>query len=271
MKKIIFALLTLALCIPVSCVKDEIYEGPASISDVKFAPEAVTPKDDVTVSATITDLRDVTSATIKYFTNIGGSASSITMTKSSGDTYVGVIPRQADQTEVSFTILATNTLGFTAESPVKSYKVAAVVIDYSGLRLNELNGNDKFIELYNNGKTDIPLEGVFIQKDGETNWTCDDRTLAPGAFLLLYSEDVVADHPEIPAELIFHSGLSAKKAVRVQLFNPAGSSLDDFNLVTCVKKADASYSRNNDGVWHHAEATPGKANVQGADPVEGLE
>ncbi|HNR28666.1 MAG: lamin tail domain-containing protein [Bacteroidales bacterium] len=272
MKKILFAALLLVAGFTTSCVKDDLYDGPASISNLKFNPEAVTPKDAVTVTATITDLRSVSSAVLKYSIG-GGSAQSVNMT-ASGDVYSGIIPAQADKAVVTFHVEAVNEKGYIAKSADKSYTVAAVVVDYSGLYLNELNGNDKFMELQNRGTKDIPLEGVYICKDSENDspvWVCDDRTLAPGQFLLLYSEDVQSTHPEQPEALIFHSGLSAKKNVRIQLFNPAGSSIDDFNLTAIAKTAPASYSRNTDKKWAYAPATPGAANQESTDYVTGLQ
>ena len=269
MKKIFITLLAVAALFTTSCVEDYLYEGPATISNLAFTPSSVTPADAVTVSATITDLRSITSAVIKYKVN-GGSVQSIDMTNS-GSLYTGTIPKQADKAVVTFTVEAKNELNYTAVSAEKSYTIAAVVIDYSGLILNELNGNSKFIELYNKGTKDIPLEGIYIEKDGETNWTCDVRTLAPGGYLLLWSLDVVADHGDHDSQLFFDSGLSAKKNVRIQLFNPAGASIDDFNLTAISKTAAASYSRNIDSKWYHAEATPGTQNVAGTELVEGLE
>ena len=134
---------------------------------------------------------------------------------------------------------------------------------YAGLVLNEINGNDKFIELYNYGDGTISLKGMYIEKDGKNVWKAADITLNSGEFLLLYSEDVLLDHPDYEDSLIFSSGLSAKKAVRVQLFTPAGNSLDDFNLVNYTTPAPASYSRYPDGTgdWMYAEVTPGYENV----------
>ena len=145
-------------------------------------------------------------------------------------------------------------------------------VDYSGLVLNELNGNDKFIELYNKGAEAIALNGVYIEKDGKNVWKAGDIILTAGAYLLLYSEDVAADHPEHDSGLIFGSGLSAKKEVRVQLFTPTGASIDDFNLVDYSTPAPASYSRCPDGTgaWTYAAATPGIANAESTELVDGL-
>ena len=91
----------------VSCVEDEMYRGPANISKVEFTPSAVTTDDDVTVVATVTDLQGVTSVKLQYKVN-GGSQTEVNMTKGSGDTYSGVIPKQADKAVVTFVVVANN-------------------------------------------------------------------------------------------------------------------------------------------------------------------
>ena len=255
-----------------SCVKDKQYPG-INISNVSYAPTAVQAADDVTVTATITSFKDFTA---KLVYTIGDENTELAMTAAE-DVYTAVIPAQPDGTKVSFCVQAMNG-EVTAVSPAMEYEVGAVAIDYSVLRLNELNGNDKFIEIYNAGADAINLNGVYIEKDGAQNWLGDNTVkIDAGAYLVLYSEDVVADHPDVPESLIFHSGLSAKKNVRIQLFTPAGVSIDDFNLTNIDANdpayipAPASYSRNADGKWYYADATPGAVNVDGTVALLGLE
>ena len=275
MKKIMFVALALLVGLA-SCVKDKQYPG-INISNVSYTPTAVTEYSDVTVTATITSFKDFTA---KLVYTIGDENKELGMTAAE-DLYTAVIPAQPDGTKVTFHIEAMNGEA-TAVSPDMEYEVGAVAIDYSVLRLNELNGNDKFIEIYNGGAEAVNLNGVYIEKDGTQNWVGDKTvTVEPGAYLLLYSEDVVADHEDYPESLIFHSGLSAKKNVRIQLFTPAGENIDDFNLVNIElngeaygyggNQAPASYSRNADGNWYYADATPGAANVDGENIVLGLE
>ena len=272
MKKIMFVALALLVGLA-SCVKDKQYPG-INISNVSYAPTAVQAADDVTVTATITSFKDFTA---KLVYTIGDENKELAMTAAEGNLYNAVIPAQPDGTKVSFYVQAMNG-EVTAASPVMEYEVGAVAIDYSVLRLNELNGNDKFIEIYNAGADAINLNGVYIEKDGAQNWIGDNTVkIDAGAYLVLYSEDVVADHPDVPESLIFHSGLSAKKNVRIQLFTPAGVSIDDFNLVDIDANdpayipAPGSYSRNADGNWYYADATPGAVNVDGTVAVLGLE
>ncbi len=258
-----------------SCVKDKQYAG-ITISNVSYSPTAVTEYSDVTVSATITSFKDFV-ATLVYSAGPDSRAIEVPMVVSEENIYTAVIPAQPDGTKVNFYVMAKNDVA-EAVSPAMEYEVGAVAVDYSHLRLNELNGNDKFIEIYNGGAEAINLNGVYIEKDGAQNWLGDNTVkIDAGAYLVLYSEDVVADHPEVPETLIFHSGLSAKKNVRIQLFTPAGVSIDDFNLTNIDANdpayipAPASYSRNADGNWYYADATPGAVNVDGTVALLGLE
>ena len=278
MKKIMFAALALIVMMA-SCVKDKQYAG-INISNVSYTPTAVTEYSDVTVSATITCFKDFT-AKLVYSVGEASKVEELAMVAGEENVYTAVIPAQPDGTKVSFYVQAMND-EFTVVSPSMEYEVGAVAVDYSVLRLNELNGNDKFIEIYNSGAEAINMNGVYINKDDTQNWIGDNTVIVePGAYLLLYSEDVALDHPEVPESLIFHSGLSAKKNVRIQLLTPAGENIDDFNLVNIElngeaygyggNQAPASYSRNADGNWYYADATPGAANVDGENIVLGLE
>ena len=274
MKKTLFAALALIL-VMVSCVKDPKYPG-VTISNVTYTPTAVQDNEAVTVTATIGRYYDVD---VKLAYTINEQAEEVVpMIEGDDNVFAATIPGQPDGTKVSFYIAADGKDVMTTTSPVMEYTVGAVAVDYSVLRLNELNGNDKFIEIYNTGADAINLNGVYIEKDGTQNWSADNTVkIDAGGYLLLYSEDVIADMPDYPEALIFHSGLSAKKNVRIQLFTPAGESIDDFNLTDIDANdpayipAPGSYSRNADGNWYYADATPGAVNVDGTVAVLGLE
>ena len=273
MKKIMFVALALLVGLA-SCVKDKQYPG-VTISNVSYLPTAVQAEDDVTVTATITSF-DAFTAKMVYTVADAKPVEVAMKSSTERDVYSAVIPAQPDGTTVSFYIVAEGTL--VAQSPAMEYTVGAVAVDYSVLRLNELNGNDKFIEIYNTGAEAVNMTGVYIEKDGAQNWLADNTVkIEAGGYLLLYSEDVQADMPDYSESLIFHSGLSAKKNVRIQLFTPAGVSIDDFNLTNIDANdpayipAPASYSRNADGNWYYADATPGEVNVDGEVALLGLE
>ncbi len=276
MKKILFVALALVLGLA-SCVKDKQYPG-ITITNVSYSPTAVSSNSLVTVTATITCFNTF-DATVVYTAN--NITNTLAMT-GNGETYTAVIPAQPDETTVSFYVEASNA-DAKATSATLSYTVGAVQIDYSVLRLNELNGNDKFIEIFNNGTEPINMNGVYIVKDETaTNWTgTSDVTIEAGGYVVLWSVDVQQDHPEVPEYMIFSSGLSAKKNVRIQLFTPAGAPIDDFNLTQIElngeaygypnNQAPASYSRNANTDWYYSDATPGAVNVDGTNIVLGLE
>jgi hypothetical protein len=280
MKKILFVAMALILGLT-SCVKDKKYPG-ITITDLKYSPAAVTEFTPVTVTANI---KCFNSFEAKLYYTINNVTTDVKMNSVGGDVYGATIAAQSDNTTVRFYVEATND-DYTASSASMEYTVGAVQVDYSVLRLNELNGNDKFIEIYNSGTDPINMNGVYIVKD-ETNqnWTADANVnIEAGGYLLLYSEDVTIEggpQEGYPENLTFHSGLSAKKNVRIQLFTPAGESIDDFNLVDIDQngaaynypgnQAPASYSVNADEDWYYSDATPGMENVDGENIVLGLE
>ena len=270
MKKIFLAAFA-ALFAFSSCVKDEMYPYP-TIADIANTI-AYDETEDVTVTATVTAFVDIQEVNLFYKAG-GSSAQKVKMT-ASGNTYSGIIPAQPMGTEVTYYIEATTDGGTTTSNEGK-YTVGVIPIDFTPLKLNELNGNDKFIEIVNTGSEAINIKGIKVYKDTKDVWTGPNRERAAGAFLLLYSEDVVVAggaHEGYDPELVFGSGLSAKKAVRVQLNDPVGNPLDDFNLVTVSKTAPASYSRVPDGTgkWFYTPGTPGAKNsTDNSDPVTGL-
>ena len=290
MKKIMFVALALLIGLA-SCVKDKQYSG-IKISNVTYAPEQVTEDDDVTVTATIVCVKAFT-AKLNYAVN-EEDVVVVDMTEAEGG-YTGVIPAQPKGATVKFWVKAQNDeveevsgetqyevleSGFVPDPPTPDEP------NFADLVLNELNGQDhkKFIEIYNAGPVAINMEGVTIYKDTEKLvWTGSaDVNVEPGDYLLLFSEDVFLDYPDMDTTLyMFHSGLSAKKNVRIELKDPNGESIADFNLTNIDLNGEAygyannaapdSYSRNADGEWYYADATPGAANVDGVNPVLGLE
>ena len=289
MKKIMFVALALLIGLA-SCVKDKQYSG-IKISNVTYAPTLVTEDDDVTVTATIACVKSFTAQL--YYTT-AEEPTPVDMTEVDG-VYTAVIPAQPQGTIVKFYIQAENEEVTEISDEIEYEVLESGVVpdpptpgdaDYFDLVLNELNGQDhkKFIEIYNAGAAAINMEGVTIYKDTEKLiWTGQNAVnVEPGAYLLLFSEDVAMDYPDMDTTLyMFHSGLSAKKNVRIELKTPTGETIDDFNLTQIELNGEAygyienqapdSYSRNADGEWYYAEATPGADNLDGENPVLGLE
>ena len=151
--------------------------------------------------------------------------------------------------------------------------------EYSGLVLNELNGNDKFIELYNTSDREIDLSSVRLKKDDDKIiWIAPEGTLiiAKG-FLALNGEadDYTGG---------FTSGLSADKSVKIELLTPSGQRIDVFKNLSESKgevwgEKDGRYDAKSDklsfgrfpdgtGKWYLAEKSMNKNNLQGAIEIE---
>lgn len=266
MKKLIIASVAAILALT-ACVKDIVYPY-ATFSKLENTI-AYDETEDVTVTVNVSALVDIQTINLVYTVN-DGEPVSVEM-HPLGKGFFGTIPAQAMDAVVNYYIEAI-TANATSTSAIASYTVGVIPIDFSGLKINELNGNDKFIELVNTGSKDIDVKGIYIEKDGAVKWTgAAGTTIKAGKFLLLYSSDVVVAggaQEGYPAELVFDGGLSAKKAVRVQLFDPKGNSLDDFNLVNLlISPAPASYGRNADDKWYYQGATPNAKNTDGTDLV----
>ena len=128
------------------------------------------------------------------------------------------------------------------------------------------------------GDLDLPLEGMYICKNDvegieNAKWIADATVVAPAhGYVLLYSEDVLIDHPGYSESLIFHSGLSGKKTVRIALYMSDGTERDVYERgttgewgQTITNVGEKSFARTPDGgEWKLADATPNAAN-----PAEG--
>ena len=262
MKKIFFISAAVLLALT-GCVKDEMFKGPSTIEKVVFSPEAPTSIAPVQVTATVTGLQAVTSATLNY------NGGTVTMS-GSGTSFTATIPAMADGTEVNFTIVVNNEAGFTTTSDKYSYKVGDPATDWSKLKLNEVYGagadEEKFFELYNGSDFPIKLTGVTISKDESNCWTGIDGEVVPakGYFAIIGAKGTTPRG--------FSSGFSSKKSVLIELFDTKGNKIDFFQRGEKMDSGEwgaslpnnkGSWSRIPDGSgkWMQTDAfTPGKAN-----------
>ena len=153
-------------------------------------------------------------------------------------------------------------------------------IDYSALLLNEVSGNNKYVEIYNSGSEDIPLVGVKLQRnDGPTSggseWTGTAADVIPaGAYrLFLFNSYTPADlntHPAFTGWTV-SSGISSGQILKVAIVDPSGNPISvfirgDVPLPAWQVTADVTqntsntYSRMSDGTWAYAAPTPGAEN-----------
>ena len=231
MKKIFIITATAVLALT-GCVKDEMFKGPSKIEKVVFTPEAPTSNDAVAVVATVSGLQKVTTATLYY-----GNAAVPMTPDNSGNQFMATIPAMPDGTEISFNIKIVNEADFETVSDKFTYKVGDPATDWTKLKLNELYGagadEEKFIELFNSSDFPIKLTGVTLSKDEENCWTGIDGEVVPahGVFAIVGAKGTTTRG--------FSSGFSSKKSVLIELFDPKGNKIDQF------QRGD----KGDDGKW----------------------
>lgn len=148
-------------------------------------------------------------------------------------------------------------------------------IDYTGLVLNELNGNKpKYIELYNSTDRELDITGVQMRKDDEdiVYIAPEGTKIAAHGFLVLLSD-------QTDYSLGFTSGLSAKKSVKIELLSPKNATIDVFKNLTDAgaeiwgetpkyngEKEEMAYARKDNGAeWYMMKPTQGGSNSTTAE------
>lgn len=110
----------------------------------------------------------------------------------------------------------------------KPFPGEAEEVDYTGLVINEVDGNGKFVELYNNGTEAIPLRNVYLVKnESGTWWTGAGNVTIPagGFYAIVQSGQTTAGGDEYTGA----SGISAKQTLKFELFTPEDESLSVFS------------------------------------------
>jgi hypothetical protein len=206
------------------------------ITNLKRSVDAPTPDDDVVISADVTADSETTIASVVLeWTLNGAKQSDINMT-ADGNTYSGTISKQASGSEISYTVSATNNKGGKV-SQSGSYLVTNTEIDYSSLVLNEIDGNGKFIEIYNKGTVDIPLTGVTLYKNESGQWWTGPAGTSIGAGE--YYTVAQAGGAEGADEYSGASGISPKQNLQFELKAPDNTIIDTFSRTNGGTLGDA--------------------------------
>lgn len=229
--KLAFALIIATLAMT-ACVEDKVYEGPNTIEAVSIAPEAPTSFDDVVVTAKVSGLLSVTKAVLRYSVN-DDFVEELDM-DGSGNTYIAIIPAQEDGDKVSYSVIITNEAGYTS-TVEKEYTVGDKPSDYTKLVINEVYGagadNEKYLELYNNGDDPIKLQGVVIRKDeADDVWVGEagEVIMGHGYFCIVGAKNALGEGGSGPNPRPMTKGLSAKKSVIFQVFDPNSTLVTKF-------------------------------------------
>lgn len=162
-----------------------------------------------------------------------------------------------------------------------------------GLVMNELDGQNKFIELYNTTDKEISLEEVALvkydsSKEGGKSTTWEGAAgmkIAAKGYVVLESSDLADPEekgdPNYQYESqnhVFKGGLSPKKNVMIELYDAKGKLLDTFvrgtegagwnNVKGYAENEECSFSRVPNGTGNFAYAAPTKGAANGAKVAE---
>jgi len=123
-----------------------------------------------------------------------------------------------------------NTFGVQKPTPgaTNNNETPIPIIDYTGLVINEVDGNGKFVELYNNSANPIPLANVKLIKDESQTWWNggEDITIEAGGFYTIAQTGT--SFVTNASEYTGYSGISPKKIVQFELKSPYGILIDVF-------------------------------------------
>lgn len=249
--KYLFLLIASLAMFATGCVKDEVYVGPPTISNVIIEPQAPGTTDEVTVTARVTDLKGVTDVTLMY--KVGsGSYESLAMTAGSNYQYSAKIPPQAPLAVVQYYISATNVSGLTGTNPENApASAAAYTVGAPSIVINEIfsRGADPeldWIEVYNNSDVAVNISGYKVYDSGGQSGSKPKMEFPAGTILPargFYAIVVDDEATAFPAGSDF--GLSSG-GEEVWLESSSGFVIDD---VTFPAMTDATYSygRKPDG------------------------
>jgi hypothetical protein len=248
---IIFPLVVLLII--ASCVKDLVFEGPASISNVAASPAAPKSTETVTVTAKITDLKGVSAVSLKYKIASASSYTSVAMTAGANFTYSGIIPAHPLNTVVNYYIEATNQDGLITKYPVNaptqaaSFTVGASTV--ISLFINEVfadgtkdNTNPDWVEVYNNSEISVNLAGYTFYDAGINGTTKPKRVLGN---LTIPAKGFLVISTEYNEETV-QFGLSTSGDA-IYLDNPSGVRVAELDFNTISLSGKKSYGRKPDG------------------------
>jgi hypothetical protein len=129
----------------------------------------------------------------------------------------------------SIVTFSTGTIGASnADGAIREPIVVDPSVVYSALVINEVDGNAKFVEIYNKGISSVSLAGVTLRKnDDDVWWTGAGETeIAAGGYYVIYQTGKGAAGENV--EQTGKNGISPKKTVKFEMKTPGGELIDVF-------------------------------------------
>jgi hypothetical protein len=254
------AALVAVILIVSSCVKDEVFVGPASISNVTGTPASPQSTESVVVSAKVTDLKGISSVKLYYKASTATAYTSVDMTSSAEDKYLysGTIPAFAKDVEVWYYIEVVNSDNLTTvypeTAPLKNSKYTVGASNLIKLFINEVfpdgtkDATDPdWVEIYNDSEIEVNLGGYAFYDEGikSSNGSKPKRIIEDGlkipakGFLVIKAETYAGTYT-------VEFGLSTSGDA-VYLENKDGVLVASLDFLTIATSGKKSYGRKPDG------------------------
>lgn len=246
-------LLTIAGIFVVSCVKDDVYVGPPTISNVTINPQSPGATDSVLVTAKINDLKGIKSATLYYKVSTETTFTTLTMVAGDNYTYSAKIPTFPISTVVTYYIEAINVSNLTAVYPnnaptsTSAYTVGAPAIVINEIFSRGVVSDPDWIELYNSSDNAVDISGYKIYDTGGRSGSKAkmavpaSTTIASKGYYVIVVDDAASANPSGS-----NFGLSSA-GEEVWLESSAGYVIDDVIFPDMSASTTISYGRKPDG------------------------
>lgn len=148
----------------------------------------------------------------------------------------------------SWAVFATSTINATnAGAELKIFE----------LRLNECDGDNKKLEIYNPNAGEVSLAGYSLDKDEADLWTAPEGFVVPAnGFLVLTVKNTPEQGPGF--------GMSSTKGFYIRLFDPKGQQMDEVRCNENITGATYGRATDGEGEWVvFATGTIGDSNAGG--------
>jgi len=172
MKKVINILVLIAvLSATTSCVKDEMYQAKAIVSELSHSPQAPQPGEEVTVRVKVIDNEGVKSVNLFYRTN-GQSFQKSDMQAAADNYFTALIPGQADGTTVNYYVEVVNSAGLKSLLPegapatAATYTIGAPLIVMNEIYSRGTVEEPDWIEIYNASDITVNIGNFAIYDNG---------------------------------------------------------------------------------------------------------
>lgn len=225
------------------CVKDEVFQGPPSVSELSITPQSPSENQSVTVTVKATDMNGMQSVSLFY--SDGGAFIEVPMT-ASGSTYTASIPGQASDVTVNYYVVANNNNGKKTFYPegapetTASFTVGAPLIVMNEIYSRGTVEDPDWVEVYNASDVEVDISGYLIYDGGGQSGSKPKMPFPAGSVIPAKGFLVIVVDTDSESGFGISSG-----GDELWLENANGNLID--NILVPAMETTQSFGRNPDG------------------------